>query len=87
LQIIRNCSEREDVASCIQGRICPGLLGGEVVRRSHHLAGLCDPAFLLVCLLGQPEVEQFRFEVRADQDISRLQVPMHDLIAMEEVHR
>lgn len=56
------------------------LLGGHVRRRAHNEAGLCEPVRgrIGVGRSSHTEIEDLRHAGRRDEDVGRLDVPVHD---------
>ena len=71
-------------------RLAANLLGADVVRRHHRAArahrvesGQC----VTVQQLGDSEIEQLGNAVRGHEDVSRLDVAVHDQVLMRVLHR
>ena len=71
-------AEREDIGRRRE-RFAGGLLRGRVKRRAFEVA---QPFTHLLGGNGQAEIENLRFEVRTDEHVLRLEVPMNQSLGM-----
>jgi len=86
-QFVQHDAECVDIG-CRRYRAAAELLGRRVVRREQACGGLRLCRLVGRCQhLGDAEVEQFRSAVRADQDVRRFQIAVHDKILVRVLHR
>ena len=84
-QFVEDGAQREHVATRIQILRAAGLLRREVLRGSRNVSGL-RKALARALIQGQAEIQQLGLQVRADQNIARLQIAVDDAALMQEMH-
>ena len=86
--LVEHASERINVGAGIEVALPAGLFGAHVCRGAHDHPGLGKPVHrVLLDGAGDSEIGHQRVVLPGQQDVPRLDVPVHDAVAVSAVER